>query len=45
VTYDHAAATAVLRPLARSATGAPLVRVEVWDCGTPRRLASVVVRR
>ncbi len=43
VTYDGRAATAVLRPL--DGGRSPRVRVEVWDCGAPLRLAAVVVRR
>jgi hypothetical protein len=45
VTYDGVDATAVLRPLAPAADGTRRVRVEVWDCTAPVRLATVVVRR
>ena len=45
VTYDGVAATAVLRPVRPAADGVGRVRVEVWDCATPQRLAAVVVRR
>jgi hypothetical protein len=45
VTYDGVDATAVLRPLAPAADGTRRVRVEVWDCAAPVRLATVVVRR
>lgn len=45
VTFDGVPATAVLSPVPADATGTSRVRVEVWDCGLPTRLASVVVRR
>ena len=45
VTYDGRAATAVVRPLRPAADGSDRVRVEVWDCFMPSRLAAVVVRR
>lgn len=45
VSYDGRAATAVLRPLRSAPDGAGRVRVEVWDCAAPVRLAAVVVRR
>ena len=45
VTYDGAAATAVLRPAGPATSGEDRVRVEVWDCAVPRRLAVVVVPR
>ena len=45
VTYDGSPATAVVRPARPGASGAGRVRVEVWDCEAPLRLASVVVPR
>ncbi|GAA1932801.1 hypothetical protein [Nocardioides marmoribigeumensis] len=45
VTYDGRAATAVLRPERPTASGRDRVRVEVWSCTAPARLASVVVPR
>jgi hypothetical protein len=45
VEYDGSPATAVLRPAQPDASGAARVRVEVWDCTSPLRLAAVVVRR
>jgi hypothetical protein len=45
VAYDGAPATAVLRPAGPATSGAPRVRVEVWACSSPVRLAAVVVRR
>ncbi len=45
VTYDGRAATAVVRPVRADASGRPRVRVEVWDCEAPVRLAAVLVRR